>query len=711
MTACAQTGCSGAIEDGYCDACGMAAGSSTRTGSLRTPSTRSSRSARSTRTGSNRTGRGSSRLVGSRPLARPPLPPLDPLASIVPGVVPEKKRFCSSCDATLKRDSGFCAKCGQEYSFVPTLAPGDMVVGKYEIKGTTAFGGLGWIYLALDTVLNRWVILKGLLNSKDPKMLEVAVKEREFLASVKHPNIVSIYDFITHGDEGFIVMEYVNGKTLMTLRKEHGGPLPVAEAISYIAEILPALGYLDEMGLVYCDFKPENVMVEEESVKLIDLGAVRRVDDLGGDIYGSKGYTAPEAHDAPTPLSDLYSAARALAVLVAPFEFQGKYQHSLPPPGECAVFQANDGLYRFLLKATRAKPEERFQSAGEMSEQLVGVLRGIVGESGDLGRIESALFEPDGERATDSKGAHVLDELPKLKVDRDDSAASIILAASALPDAERRLTLFERAKKTHAGSLELTLRIIDELITLGLFDRASDGLEVVQASHPTEWRLAWYRGRALLAQGKTTETLAVFEAIAEEFPGELAPKQALARTHENHALAEVGRAAALDRAIAYYDSVSKADSSFTSAALGLARCLDHKGDRVAAAEAYRRVPATSNRFAQSRVELARLLVRGHPSTNELLQASVALETLEGIVEGISAHELRAEVLAAAATSAAKSNAIPPADLKILGVPFIEAKLRLAAEAELRTCARYAETSAERITFVDRANAVRPLTLT
>ncbi|MEO6420370.1 MAG: tetratricopeptide repeat protein, partial [Polyangiaceae bacterium] len=421
--------------------------------------------------------------------------------------------------------------------------------------------------------------------------------------------------------------------------------------------------------------------------------------------------SSPRARS-PTPLSDLYSAARALAVLVAPFDFQGKYQRSLPPPDECAVFQANDALYRFLVKATRAKPEERFQSAAEMSEQLVGVLRGIVGESGELGRIESTLFEPDGDRTIEStKGAHPLDELPKLKVDRDDSAANIILAASALPDAERRLTLFERAKKTHASSLELTLRIIDELITLGLFDRARDGLEVLQASHPAEWRLAWYRGRALLAQGKTTDTLAVFEAIAEEFPGELAPKQALARTHETYALAAVGRAAALDRAIDYYDSVSKADSSFTSAALGLARCLDHKGERAAAADAYRRVPSTSNRFALSRMELARLLVRGAPTANDLLQASGALEAVEGIVEGIAAHELRATLLAVAATFAAASPAPLAADLKILGVPFTEVKLRLAAEAELRTCARYAESSDARIGFVDWANAVRPLTLT
>src|SRR5277367_173786 len=383
MSACTQPGCAGIIEDGYCNVCGMAAPSaagatapaagasppttqssrtgtgSTRTGSGRLPLTRSqrsTRSTRSTRSGSLRTGRTTTRALGSRPLARPALPPLDPMAALVPGVVPERKRYCSGCDVPLKRDSGFCPKCGQEYSFIPSLQPGDMVADKYEIKGTIAFGGLGWIYLGLDTVLTRWVTMKGLLNSKDPRMLEVAVKEREYLAAVKHPNIVGIYDFITHGGEGFIVMEYVNGKTLMTLRKERGEPLPVAEAISYIAEILPAFQYLDDMGLIYCDFKPENVMVEEETVKLIDMGAVRHVDDAGGDVYGSKGYTAPEASDAPTALSDLYTVARALAVLVATFDFQGKYEHSLPPVDEVPVFAQHESLYRFLLKATRDKP-------------------------------------------------------------------------------------------------------------------------------------------------------------------------------------------------------------------------------------------------------------------------------------------------------------------------------------------------------------------
>ncbi len=735
MASCAKPGCKGTIEDGYCDACGMApAGAaagktsphtapmpatpapspsgrttpgSGRTGSGRTPSTRSGRSARSTRStrsGSTRSGRTGTRAVGSRPLARPPLPPLDPMASIVPGVVPERKRFCSGCDAQLKRENGFCPKCGQEYSFKPTLDPGDLVSEKYEIKGTIAFGGLGWIYLALDTVLNRWVILKGLLNSKDPRMLEVAVQEREFLAAVKHPNIVGIYDFVTRGEEGFIAMECVNGKTLMTLRKERGGPLPVAEAISYIAEILPALGYLDDMGLVYCDFKPENVMVEEETVKLIDLGAVRPVDAQGGDIYGSKGYTAPEAHDAPTPVSDLYSAGRALAVLVANFDFQGKYETSLPPPEECDVWKQNEALYRFLLKATRPKAEERFQNAGEMAEQLVGVLYTILGETSDLGRVESSLFEPDSDRLTsDSARQNRVDGVPHLKVDKADAAANVILAAGAVGDPERRRLMFERALKQHPDSFELKLRLVDELVTLGKFAHGEALLAEVQKANPTDWRVAWYRGRALLAQGKVQETLAAFQGILDELPGELAPRQALARTYE--------QAGKFSDAITYYDAVSRADSSFVSAALGLARCLEQTSDRAGAAAAYRRVPPTSSRYPHAQMALARLLLHpksAEPTVDEMVQASLAIESLEGLTDGLDLHVLRADLLAAGAKNLGATAGLT--NVALLKVPFVRADLQLAAEHEYRTCARIAGTDGERHAFVDRANEVRPLTV-
>jgi serine/threonine-protein kinase PknG len=643
--------------------------------------------------------------MGSRLLARPPLPPLDPLAAVVPGEVPIRKRFCSGCESPLKRDSGFCPKCGQEYSFKPTLEPGNTVAAKYEIKGTIAFGGLGWIYLAVDTVLNRWVILKGLLNSKDPRMLEVAVQEREYLAAVKHPNIVGIYDFVTHGSEGFIAMEYVNGKTLMTLRKEKGGPLPVAEACSYIAEILPALGYLDEMGMVYCDFKPENVMVEEETVKLIDMGAVRQVGAVSGDIYGSKGYTAPEAHDAPTPVSDLYSAARALAVLVANFDFQGKYESSLPPREEVDVFVQHEPLYRFLLKATRPKVEERFQTAAEMQEQLIGVLHAIVGESAELGRFESALFEGDSDRLETDSHSHRQDGLPRIRVDKEDTAAGLIMAAGAVTDPQKRLAMFERGLKTAPDSLELKMRTVDELVSVARFADAEERLGALQKEHPNDWRLAWYRGRWLLAQGKTKETIAAFEAIMGELPGEVAPQQALGRAYEEEGT--------LERAIAYYDAVSRADPSLTSAALGLARCLEKKKDKTHAVGAYRRVPAGSSRYAQAQMALVKLLVSdlaGEPSRTEIEQAAVALEGLEGLVDGIEIHKLRAAFYVAAANHVTSAGWTKKDGEQLVGVEPRAGELRAAAEKELRTCARFAGTEAERYDLVDEANRVRPLTL-
>jgi serine/threonine-protein kinase PknG len=729
MATCTRPGCDGTIEDGYCNTCGLAdksaapatgtqsaAGQSTastnvgsgRTGSGRTPSTRSARSTRSSRsgrTGTTRSGR-TARALGGIALARPPLPPQDPLAALIAPEVPDRKRFCSGCDAKLNRESGFCPKCGQAYSFKATVGPGDMVAGKYEIKGTMAFGGLGWIYLALDTVLSRWVVLKGLLNAKDPRMIEVAVKEREFLAAVKHPNIVGIYDFITHAEQGFIVMEFVNGKTLMRLRKEKQGPLPVAEAISYIVEMLPAFGYLDDLGLVYCDFKPENAMVEEDTVKLIDLGAVRQVDDTQSDVYGSKGYIAPEAHDAPTPVSDLFSVARALAVLIADFDFQGKYEHTLPPMEEIPVFAQNEPLYRFLRKATRDKPDERFQTAAEMGEQLLGVLRHVQG-AGDLPRIESDRFDPDGDTAADSSGEHHRghDGIPRLKVDREDAAANVIMAAGAVGDPAKRLALFERALKQHPQSVELQLRRIDELITLGRFADAETELTSgwVPTMHPSDWRLGWYRGRALLAQGKTQETLSAFEGILNELPGELAPKQAVARAHE--------QGGDVDKAATYYDAVSRADPSFTSAAFGLARCLERKGDKAGAAEAYRRVPASSARYVQAQMALARLLVAerfGAPALVDLLGASDAVEAVGSQLEGVEVHQLRSELFVMAAEFL-ETKGTAPADARVLGTPLRASLLRRGAEGELRACARLATSEEERVRRVDAANRVRPLT--
>ena len=101
---------------------------------------------------------------------------------------------------------------------------------------------------------------------------------------------MQIFNFVEHVDRhgdpvGYIVMEYIGGQSL---KQNKGETLPVAEAIAYLLEILPALSYLHSIGLVYNDLKPENIMLTEEQLKLIDLGAVSRVNSFGY-LYGTPG--------------------------------------------------------------------------------------------------------------------------------------------------------------------------------------------------------------------------------------------------------------------------------------------------------------------------------------------------------------------------------------------------------------------------------------
>ncbi|HEY9598739.1 MAG TPA: serine/threonine protein kinase [Cyanophyceae cyanobacterium] len=297
---CKRKGCSGTIEDGYCNVCGLAAikaverhngtsahNSQKQSASIITTGTGSSpltNRSRGSRRSSHSSSRSSRRQLGAGLVSVPELPSTEPEKAIMAEPkVPDNKRFCSNCNNSLRREKGFCPKCGQKYSFIATLKPSDLVAGQYEVKGAIAYGGLGWIYLGFDKTLSRYVVLKGLLNTEDAAAAAVALAERKFLAVVKHANIVGIYNFVNHGTEGFIVMEYVGGKTLKEIRKARG-PLPVAEAIAYIHRILSAFSYLHSLGLVYCDFKPDNVMLEGNDVKLIDMGGVRRIDDPHGDI-------------------------------------------------------------------------------------------------------------------------------------------------------------------------------------------------------------------------------------------------------------------------------------------------------------------------------------------------------------------------------------------------------------------------------------------
>ncbi|MFE2018373.1 tetratricopeptide repeat protein [Streptomyces sp. NPDC059499] len=389
------------------------------------------------------TGVSSRGRLGAGLVLVPDVPRPDPRTAVMENPeVPERKRFCSRSDCGAPvgrargerpgRTEGFCTKCGHPYSFVPKLQSGDIVHGQYEVAGCLAHGGLGWVYLAVDrAVSDRWVVLKGLLDTGDQDAMAAAISERRFLAEIEHSNIVRIYNFVEHLDQrtgsldGYIVMEYVGGKALKEIandRRTPAGkrdPLPVEQACAYGIEALEALGHLHSRNLLYCDFKVDNAIQTEDQLKLIDMGAVRRMDDDESAIYGTVGYQAPEvAEVGPSVASDLYTVARTLAVLT--FDFQGYtnvFVDSLPDPDNIDVFRRYESFYRLLVRATDPDPARRFASATEMAEQLTGVLREVVAlQTGRPRPSLSTLFGTELRVTDTALFAELTDEVSRLGV-------------------------------------------------------------------------------------------------------------------------------------------------------------------------------------------------------------------------------------------------------------------------------------------------------
>jgi serine/threonine-protein kinase PknG len=723
---CQRPSCGGEIEDGYCDVCGLAATKSLSTKlppvtSRTSPTTSTTgsaiassvtgRSSKGTRRTSSGTRNSSTRKqLGAGLVSIPDLPSTDPEKAILANaVVPENKRFCGGCNHQLRLERGFCSKCGQKFSFVPSLKPGDLVMNQYEVKGAIAYGGLGWVYLGFDKTLARYVVLKGLLNTEDASSAAVAVAERKFLAAMKHGNIVGIYNFVNHGGEGFIIMEYVGGQSLKEIRKARG-PLPPTEAVAYVHRVLSAFGYLHAQGLVYCDFKPDNMMLEGGDIKLIDMGGVRRLDDPDGDIYGTIGYTAPEiAEDGPSISSDVYTIGRTLAVLLANIPGLTKQNlYSLPKPQDEPVFAQHESLYRLLLRSTAEQPGDRFATAEEMADQLLGVLREMVAQETMQPHPASSSYF-GGDRLAMTIGGNFdpivpnQDQLPTVIMNPADPAFQRLLNTMAVPDLQQRAGLLNQLTEQFPESQEAPLQFVNTSIDLGqYYDVAFKSLNQLKEKQGWDWRIAWYMGKLHLAMNLPQKAQDAFNEVYTELPGELAPKLALGLAAEN--------LKQFEWAIKLYSMVSVTDPSYATATFGWARCLSAMGQREAAVKVLDRVPATSSLYLRSRIEQARLLVSrtmGEPAATDLKQAALVIEA--AALEGNEKHRLTCELFETALSLVTAHTIKPDASLQLLGQSLQEVKLRSGLENSLRAMA-YLAVGDEKVRLVDEANRVRPRTL-
>ena len=200
---------------------------------------------------------------------------------------------------------------------------GTIFAGRYRLERKLGGGGMADVWLAEDQELGRKVAIKMLHDryANDTQFVERFRREATHAAGLSHPNVVSIFDRGEAGGSYFIVMEYVDGRTLKELIVTRG-PCPVPVAISYVRQVLAALRYAHRNGIVHRDIKPHNVLVDHEGrVKVADFGIARAGSSQmteAGSIIGTAQYLSPEqARGAPVDeSSDLYSTGILLFELL-----------------------------------------------------------------------------------------------------------------------------------------------------------------------------------------------------------------------------------------------------------------------------------------------------------------------------------------------------------------------------------------------------------
>ncbi|MEV4317355.1 tetratricopeptide repeat protein [Actinocrispum sp. NPDC049592] len=673
----------------------------------------------------------------------------DPSSRIIQNPdAPDRGHKCSNCGKQINHgyggqpplSEGFCPHCRHPFSFLPSLHTGDLVHRQYEILGCFARGGFGWVYLARDKRLGgNLVVLKGLIDAADS---DIARAERDALIRMDHQNIVRIFNFVEHEDKRtgetreYIVMEYVDGLVLSEIQKAaHDGrtplgePLRIEHIIACGLQVLSAFEYLHGRGLLYCDMKPDNVILRpgtrgetsDSRIKLIDMGAVRRTGQKTGKIIHTHGFLPEGEITKLSEQSDIHTLAVTLERL---FHATRDWVDLGSAKSPIAVGLAS--FDRLRKRAQHEDPQRRFGSAAEMAEQLRGVHREISALREQRERpTPSTLFAPtavlldaglgvvpslerwthgDSTTGTGAPLVHGLPEpvmvasgLPTPHVDPADSAAGEVLAATAgEPEARRLLDKLAAAKP---GTPELCFVRCRAQIELGDLAGAEKSLAQVPKS-VRDWRIAWHQALLKLATGKTEAAQAYFETVYDLVPGESAPKLALgycAEYLEDHETAE-----------RLYTAVWRRDHSQGSAAFGLARINLARLNRKGAVDILDEVPKVSRHYdaaaAAAVIVLSGQLSRPGggtepPSPGSLTAAAARLPTL--YVDDEARVRLTAIIYEAAFVLAQQEQ---PTSLGE------EQELRRHLARSYRAMAGQARTAEDHNVLIDLKNEIRPWSL-
>ena len=259
-------------------------------------------------------------------------------------------------------------------------------ISHYTILEKLGEGGMGVVYKAHDTDLERVVALKFLPHdlTRDPEAKDRFIHEAKAASSLEHANICSIHEIGEHEGRTFIVMGYYEGENLTT--KIAGGPLPIAEAVTIATQAAQGLSKAHEAGIVHRDIKPANIIVTKDGVvKILDFGLAkvtgRSLLTRTGTTLGTAAYMSPEQArgESVDGRTDIWSLGVTLYEMVTgrrPFERE--YEQALlysilneePKPVRDFRPEVPEGLEKICRRALAKEPQERYQTAAEFITDL-----------------------------------------------------------------------------------------------------------------------------------------------------------------------------------------------------------------------------------------------------------------------------------------------------------------------------------------------------
>ncbi|HEX2266978.1 MAG TPA: Stk1 family PASTA domain-containing Ser/Thr kinase, partial [Actinomycetota bacterium] len=302
--------------------------------------------------------------------------------------------------------------------------------GRYEISSALGHGGMAEVYLGTDRVLGRQVAVKILGGhfADDESFVARFRREAQSAAALNHPNVVSVFD--TGSDDGthFIVMEYVQGRTLADVIKDDAPLLP-ERAVEITESAAAALGFAHREGIVHRDVKPGNIMLTPTGdVKVMDFGIARAVssDSLTqtATVLGTATYFSPEQAQGASvdARSDIYSLGCVLYEMVtshppfaadSPVTVAYKHVKEDPVPPSRLNADAPASLDAIILKCLAKNPQNRYQSAAELQQDLERFRTGATVQATPIMPVEATQVVERATRATTVLPAETTPEVKK----------------------------------------------------------------------------------------------------------------------------------------------------------------------------------------------------------------------------------------------------------------------------------------------------------